>query len=661
MSKQTSKAAAKQGNSNTALKEVTLTPLIPEAISKKIFIALAAALLLLMVSISHQYGISGDENFHRVYGHHIVDFYKTLGEDNTAIREQGPDSLMMYYGGMFDGSAALISRTIPQVNEWHIRHAMNATYGWAAMVFAALVAVEIMGWQAGIFVLLLMVLSPRFFGESMNNPKDIPLAAGYMIAYYFIIRFLKELPKPSLKNALWLGAAIGLAMGIRIGGLLLIPYLMLFYALAMVLQNGLGVFTNTTNWKQKVWPSFKYVLLASIIGYFSSLIFWPYGLTNPLTGPITALGVAAKFPVQIRILFDGAQISSTEVPWYYEPKWLLISTPIVMLIGLLLSVVLPSAMKREKKTLYIGFLYFTLLFPISYIIYKKSVLYDGMRHIYFVYPSLVILAGLAINYLLLRLEKTWKYVALGLTLLLMLLPVRWMVANHPNQYVYFNEIAGGIKKAYKDFETDYYMNSVKQAADWLREHENLKHTDGRKTIIYTNAVGPCNFYFEPDSSVAAVGYVSYRNRTTVDADYLILYSRFVDRELLINGCYPPEQAVYTVYADGVPLCCVIKKEDKSDYLAVEALQRNDFETAVQLLEPYCAKYPKADAALVNLGLAYLQSARTDPSRIQKAINVLNTSLSLNKDNSYAINILAAGYEMSGNVSQAQYLRSLIGQ
>ena len=85
-----------------------------------------------------------------------------------------------------------------------------------------------------------MAFSPRFFGESMNNPKDITMAAGYMVSYLFILKFLKQLPKPSLKTAIGLGLSIGMAMGIRIGGLLLIPYTFLFYGLAMWSLLGFG-------------------------------------------------------------------------------------------------------------------------------------------------------------------------------------------------------------------------------------------------------------------------------------------------------------------------------------------------------------------------------------------------------------------------------------
>jgi len=609
-------------------REFNFTPLLSESLSKKLFLGFALGLFVLMVSVSHQYGISGDENFHRMYGHHIVNFYRTLGADKTAASNIGADSLMCYYGGFYDGTASVISEAMPSVNEWNIRHAWNSMFGFLAMLCAGLVAVEIAGWQAGLLTLILMAFSPRFFGESMNNPKDITMAAGYMLTYVFILKFLKQLPKPTLKTAIGLGLSIGMAMGIRIGGLLLIPYLFLFYGLAMWAFLGTGELFNFSKFKENIWPSFKLVLLASALGYFVSLIFWPYGLVAPFSHPFEALNVAQKFPVQIKILFEGAHISSTEVPWHYIPKWLLISTPLFGLIGLLLSFGLIPFMRQEKKLLFLAFMYFTLAFPVAYVIYKKSVLYDTMRHFFFVYPSIIILSGLAFNYFINLLNKNLKYGIVAILLVLIALPARFMFANHPNEYVYFNEIVGGIKGAFGNYETDYYMNSAKQCADWMREHENLKQPDGRKTRIYTNAVAPVGFYFKSDSDkVAPVGYASYRQRSEKDADYEIMYCRFVDRDLLLNGCFPPEQTIHTVYADGVPLSCVIKKIDKGDYLGQEMMSKGDFVGAISLLEPYSQKYPKNETVLANLGLCYLNANRFDD-----AARVLNQSMQLSKEN-----------------------------
>jgi hypothetical protein len=644
-------------------KEVVLTPFITEPLAKKLFIGFAIALCLLMAGVSHQYGVSGDENFHRVYGHHIVNFYTSLGKDTTAASSSnnGPDSLMVFYGGLYDGTATMLSKALPSVNEWTVRHFWNSLFGFVAMLCAGFVAVEVAGWQAGLITLVFMAFSPRFFGESMNNPKDITMATGYMLTFVFIIKFLKQLPRPTLKTAIGLGISIGVAMGIRIGGLLLIPYLGLFWFLAMGGVYSYSKLFDISKFKENVWPSLKYVLLASVIGYFFSLILWPYGLIDPIHHPLEALSVATKFPVNIRFLFDGKLVQSTEVPWNYEPQWFAVSTPLFGLIGLAASVILIPYMRNSGKLLLLAFLYFTILFPIGYVIYKKSVVYDSMRHLFFVYPSIIVVAGLTFNYLLNSFSGNMKYVILTVMALLIFLPARFMFANHPNEYVYFNELEGGIKGAFGNYETDYYMNSIKQCADWMKQNENLKarRSDGGKLRLYSNGVAPAIAYFAGDTNVS-VGYVSYRARYSKDADYEILYSRYVDRDLLLNGCFPPEQTIYTVYADGVPLSCLIKKTDKSDYLAEQAMSKGDYQAAVDLLEPYCKKYPKADAALFTLGEAYLRTAR-DAERVKMGINALTQCLNLNQDNLGAIQMLSQAYSMIGDKAQAQNYAQLLEQ
>ncbi|MDB5283776.1 MAG: hypothetical protein JWO06_2851 [Bacteroidota bacterium] len=639
-------------------KELVLTPLIPDALAKKIFIGFAVLLLVLMASVSHQYGISGDENFHRMYGHHIVNFYATGGADKTAASTVGADSLMVYYGGLYDGTATLLSKALPSINEWNIRHFWNSVFGFFAMLCAALVAVEVAGWQAGLIALVFMAFSPRFFGESMNNPKDITMAAGYMFAYVFIIKFLKQLPRPSLKVTIGLGLSIGIAMGIRIGGLLLIPYTFLFYGIAMLGLFGFGKLLGFSKFGENVWPSLRYVLLASVIGYFASLIFWPYGLVAPFSHPLDALNVAQHFGVGIRVLFDGKQMMCSEqdpvtgtfvsnLPWNYIPQWFVISTPLFGLIGLVASFALIPYMRKKGNLLMLAFLYFTIVFPLFYVVYKKSVLYDTMRHFFFVYPSIIILAALAFNYFLNTLPKNAKYITLAVMILLIALPARFMFANHPNEYVYFNELEGGIKGAYGNYETDYYMNSVKQCADWMKTHENLKRPDGRKNSVYTNAVGPTNFYFKEDTNTVSVGYASYRTREEKNADYEIMYCRFVDRDLLIHGAFPPEQSIYTVYADGIPLSCVVRKDDKRDYDGQELMAKNDYAGALALLEPYSQRYPKNEVVLSNLGLCYLNVQRFDD-----AIRVLTASIGLNSENTNASYFLGLSYMYKQDFSNA---------
>ena len=104
---------------------------------------------------------------------------------------------------------------------------------------------------------------------------------------------------------------------------------------------------------------------------------------------------------------------------------------------------------------------------------------------------------------------------------------------------------------------------------------------------------------------------------------------------------------------------MVKKTDKSDYLGETAMRNGDFDGAINLLAPYCQKYPKADAALFDLGLSYLQAAQAhrDGALVQKGIDALNQCVALNNENSNAIQYLAMGYEMIGNKPQADLLKN----
>lgn len=647
MSKHSSKTPPKISKQQEKEAPLTTTSLIPDKTAKSIFIGFSIVLFILMTSLSHQYGISGDENYHREYGHHVVNFYTSMGKDTTATTRHSIDSMMVFYGGFFDGTATVLAKSMPFIHEYDVRHFWNAVFGFVAIVGTGLIAVEIAGWQAGLLALLFMAFSPRFFGESMNNPKDITMTTGYVLAYIFIIQFLKQLPRPKPKIAIGLGISIAIAMGIRIGGLLLIPYAFMFYGLMMWQIFGYRTLFDFSKFRENIWPSFRWLLLAAFIGYFGSLLFWPYGLVSPLEHPFEILREAQKYPVQIRILFDGAHMFSTEIPWNYIPQWLVISTPLFGLIGLALSFFLIPAMKKDNKLLFLGFLFFTLLFPVVYVIYKKAVLYDAMRHLYFVYPSIILLSALSFNYFLNSASKNIRYVTVIGIVILLFLPARFMVANHPNQYVYFNELMGGIKGAYGNYELDYYMNAVKQCADWLKENEKFEKYNGEKLLLCSNANLPCNFYFAEDSANLQVGYISFRNRCNTNADYLILYNRFVDRELLINGAFPPEQAIHTVTVDGIPVACVMKKTDKSDFLGQQQIEKGNYPEAVTYLEPYAAKFPKNDVVLSNLGLCYLNLQRFDD-----AVNVLNQTLALNRDNMNAGYWLGLSYMYKQNFTQA---------
>jgi len=147
--------------------------------------------------------------------------------------------------------------------------------------------------------LLFVVLSPRMFGHSMNNPKDIPFAAAYIFTVYHSIRFTQQLPKPTLRTSLAVIIGIAAAINIRIGGLLLIAYLAAFSGITFLWKNELR--------KELInIPLMAKMLLIGVViavaGLFCGTLYWPYGALDWTAKPFEVLEKMSHYYVGIRVL-----------------------------------------------------------------------------------------------------------------------------------------------------------------------------------------------------------------------------------------------------------------------------------------------------------------------------------------------------------------------
>ncbi|MEM9823452.1 MAG: glycosyltransferase, partial [Bacteroidota bacterium] len=163
-----------------------------------LFALLALVLFIAMPMLSYDYGITGDEEIQKIYGEKVLDYFEK--DDQSALDYKN----LYYYGGMFDYYAAKLTRFFTGSDVYEIRHVFNAFVGFLLMLFTGFLAKEITGsWRGAFFGLLFIALTPRIFGHSMNNPKDIPFAAAYAFTLLYLIRFTKQLPKPSTKTILF--------------------------------------------------------------------------------------------------------------------------------------------------------------------------------------------------------------------------------------------------------------------------------------------------------------------------------------------------------------------------------------------------------------------------------------------------------------------------
>ncbi len=537
---------------------------------KKIFIFLSIIIGITLPVLSFDFGITEDEQVHNQHGKSILNFF--LGESDNAIRspidstgklkqpdldEQMNDRAFMIniYPGAFDLLCAGVEKYFSPFDTFETRHIVNSLFGVLLIIFSGLTAQWIGGWRAGIVTLLLMVLSPRIIGHSMNNPKDIPFAALYMFSLYFIFRFVQELPRLRIKTWLPLLIALPLACNIRISGLLLSVYLIVF----VCARWGKILFEKKLN-PEDIKIFFRSLVITLLIctgSYFLISVLWPWAHTNPFTAPLLSLKLLSGSFISFNSmqLFDGRWINRWEVPWYFIPKWLIIGYPLFIPLGIASSILF-----FKKKYLNLDWekiwpIAFAFLFPISYVILKNSYTYDDGRHLLFTYPPLVIFCALSFeNVLRINQKKYFRAAFVLLISITMIQPLYWMFKNHPNENVYFSPLIGGVNGAWKKYETDYWGNSVRQAVEWIQN--NVKPEKG-ETIRIRNWYGDqmkAKYYIEK-----VKGYVHVMAPdNSPDWDYSIFQTiqcKFYP-DVLFN--WPPPGTVHEIKADNTPLCAIIK-------------------------------------------------------------------------------------------------------
>lgn len=630
-----------------------------------LFTLLAIALVFLMPIMSRQAGISGDEITQYEYSRLTANYYQDLigldiepvdslalkgqkmktlaskaSEDPAALATlEDPEKLMHLYGSSFDTFSTLIIRLLGTDDIYETRHMLNSLFGWLCMLFAALIVRRLSGsWAYAFLALLLLFFTPRLLGESFNNPKDVPFAAGYTMALYYMLRAFPVRGPRRISHAVGLILGIALAISIRVGGIILLPMVVMYAGLQ---------FISAIGWKSFIgfkWTGFvsllRYVVLIALGGYLLGVVAWPYGLQSPLENPLAALSAFSNYSGSLRQLFEGKMYDSDLLPSHYLSKYILITTPIVSLIGALLFVGL-LAMKPRKLNNALFLLFFAAVFPVLYIYIQKSNVYGGLRHVLFVIPALTVVGVMGWKMLEDLLAPKGKMalaapVAMGG---LTFLPALFTLQNHPLQYVYFNELTGGVKGAYGKYEMDYYLASLKQSSEWLLENEIRKNPTKRYTIL-TYGMDQVRYYFRNDTNVH-VGYTRYDDRSKARWDYAIFFNAYMDQERLLNGYYPPAGTVYSPMAAGMPMGIVIKRPSTEDYEGSQALK------AAQNLQ----KQLQGAAASADTGnlMAQIQEL---PLRYRKAVQHFNQYLKVDTGSCEVYNMLSEAYEGAGNADSS---------
>lgn len=308
-------------------------------------------------------------------------------------------------------------------------------------------------WQVGLLTATLYLVSPRFFAESFYNSKDLIFLTFFAIATNTLVASVMQLSRWKM---LLHGLATALAINVRIMGVALV-----FITLAILLLQALK---KEITWAQATKLGCWYLGSAALMTY----LLWPWLWSNPIGNLLMGFSNMAHFRLEMAIPYLGQSILSTEVPWHYIPVYFLITTPIVYSLffivgaGGIIQKLLQAKWRLWSNKDQLQDLIFLGLFiaPVIAVISMHSVLYNGWRQMYFIYPAflLVVMRGIIClwnAFSIHALAQQWLRALIGLLVASsVVLSAAWMMAVHPFQHLYFNSMAG--KNWSTVFEADYW-------------------------------------------------------------------------------------------------------------------------------------------------------------------------------------------------------------
>jgi hypothetical protein len=133
--------------------------------------------------------------------------------------------------------------------------------------------------------------------------------------------------------------------------------------------------------------------------------------------------------------------------------------------------------------------------------------------------------------------KLYKSAAISIVVIGIVLVTRSMVVLHPYQYIYFNELIGGLRGAYGLYETDYWHAANREALEWLEQYEI--GSDKTYYVLTCGDRSGSKFFYSANMKWA---------EDITRADYYVCFTRWNEHTATSQG-----EIVHVVERDQTPL------------------------------------------------------------------------------------------------------------
>jgi hypothetical protein len=232
--------------------------------------------------------------------------------------------------------------------------------------------------------------------------------------------------------------------------------------------------------RTSVRPVVAYFALAGVVTF----LLWPQLWGSPGEWLQSSVERSLRFPEDHEVLFRGAMYDSSALPPEYLP-WLMtlqftLPTVALGLVALGWTGVLCVRRRRREAALWVMMVWF--LVPLAAVVVFGVPVYNNFRHLLFMTPPIFIVTSTLWDRIVRWARPAWLAPAMAVV---MLAPgVAAIVRLHPYEYIYFNELTGGVRGAFGNYLLDSWCTAY------------------RETMEFVNATAP------PGSGIAVWGPIS---------------------------------------------------------------------------------------------------------------------------------------------------------
>jgi len=513
------------------------------------------------IFIFPNYGISIDEDNTRINGFASLKYIFEIISPELLKNSSKFDDIPTLHNFREQGIGAIFDLPMAWVeyffnindtrNYYLLRHFFNFLFFFTSVVFFFVIVKKRYNSNSfGLLGAFFLILSPRIFADSFYNNKDIVFLSLFIICLYYSLVFLE---KPNVKNTVVFSLTSAFCIDIRILGIILPSLIIFFYFLKY--------FDFTYKKIYVLKPLFLYFILTPAF----IIIFWPYLWENPFENFISVFKSLSSFDEYVYNFYFGKYILAQNIPWHYPLVWMGITIPIFYIILFWIGFLSISKefytnlnkielgtrnsfWKNNNEMLDLIF-FTTFLVPLLIVIILNSTLYDGWRHLYFLYPSFLLISMSGLYRVRIKFFKNKLNYFYIICVLLTVPTLYWMIKNHPYQYVFFNSIAG--KNFNTKFEMDYWGVANVKALEYIAKNE--------KNIVKVASLGTTDLVLSKKFLEK-----KYRHKLKIspevdDSNYIINnYRNWLGKYNEIPEKY---QIFYEIKIDGIPINTIYKKNN----------------------------------------------------------------------------------------------------